>query len=67
MDSNFNHRHAQTHLADLEHRAELHRLASKAREERREPRQRTARITYPGAAIVALLRRHSRAPGRARA
>ena len=36
MDSSFNYRHAQVHGAELNRRAELHRLAAQARKTQRE-------------------------------
>ena len=65
MDSSFNYRHTQTHRADLNQRAELHRLAARAREAR-QPKARNLRIPHPGAAVFALLSSARHAPHRAR-
>ena len=56
MDSGLNQRHAQDHSAELNRRAELHRLAAQARDPR-QPKMRIVRIPHPGAAVVALLSR----------
>jgi hypothetical protein len=66
MDSGLNQRHAQEHSAELQRRADLHRLAAAAREARR-PKTRTLEIPHPGAGLFALLSRTGNAPRRARA
>ena len=63
MDSGLNQRHAQDHSAELNRRAELHRLAAQARDPR-QPKMRSVRIPHPGAAVFALLSRPRQTPRR---
>jgi hypothetical protein len=65
MDSGLNQGHAQDHAAELNRRAELARLAARAREER-QPKARSVQIPHPGAGVFALLSRSGNAPRRAR-
>ncbi len=65
MDSNMNYRHAQVHAAELQRRAELRRMATSAREAKREAKpQRTTRLRVPSlaAGVISLFAR--RAPRR---
>jgi hypothetical protein len=63
MDSGLNQRHSQDHAAELNRRAELHRLAAQARAPR-QPKTRSIRIPHPGAAVLALLTRPRQTPRR---
>lgn len=63
MDSGLNQRHAQDHSAELNRRAELHRLAAQAREPRKS-RMQGVRIPHPGAAVFAFLSRPRQTPRR---
>jgi hypothetical protein len=65
MDSGLNQRHAQDHSAELQRRAELHRLAARAREEKGQ-KVRLVGMPHPGAAVFALLSRAGNTPRRAR-
>lgn len=67
MDSSFNYRHSQIHRADLNRRAELHRLAIEAHRTKREERPARSSLLAPPSlaeraqALLAWLRHHGAA------
>jgi hypothetical protein len=68
MDSSISYRHAEVHYSELRDRADLHRLAARAREtsrDRRPSRLTNVRIPRPGAAVLGLLSGTARTPRRA--